>query len=127
MLSVSKTMIAAMHEGQRLKAVLDAAGVTLSAFAKAAGVTPTSAGRYIQTERFSREPWGHVLRGLVNLKIDPKAIRPTATAATTEITSYVSGWTVEQLRALETILTATPEQQQRLLDFVRGALAFSRR
>ena len=105
-----------VHEGHKIRALLEAAGKRPADLARAIGVTQTSVGRYLDAERMGAKAWESASRGLSTLGIDPWQVRPLeihggriARERPDELRQMLVGFGKRQLEQLLKILEAPPE------------------
>jgi len=114
-----------VHEGEKLKKILDSTRRSQAELAKAAGVTRAAVYRWVNTERFPLRMWATISTGMTRLGLNPNEIRPAdgSPLVIEDLTVLVKGWTREQLIVLKRILEAPhPHSRQNLLSYIYGAL-----
>lgn len=113
-----------MHEGERLKRLLEAKRYEKKTFGDAAGVTKQAVGKWIKDERFSDVTWPKIVRGLHALHLSPSDIRPEEREALPkeDLTKLVEAWPKDQLIVLRRIISSDDASKDRLLAYIDGAL-----
>lgn len=112
-----------MHEGERLKEVLDRKGLTQADFGRLCGVSRSAVWKYYRAKSMDRRMWAKVRNGLLAAGIDPANIRPEEPAVEEEdLVPRVEHWPDEQLLTLRMILTSTAEARKDLVKWLNGAL-----
>lgn len=119
MLNCESATMVLMHEGRKIRELLDAAGKKQADLARACGVSSTAAARYLEAETLGAQAWERASRGLALLQIDPSLVRPTATVmfrvkAIEDLRGLLNQFNTKQLEALRQILDASPEAQRTL-------------
>src|SRR4051794_29431693 len=119
-----------IHEGQKIRQLLEQAGKRPADLARAIGVTQTSVGRYLEAERLGAKAWESCSRGLSKLGIDPWQVRPlelhagrTARERPEELRQMLQGFGKRQLEQLQKILEASPETHWVLRVIIADRLA----
>ena len=121
---------APVHEGRKIRALLEAAGKRPADLARAIGVTQTSVGRYLEAEHLGAKAWESAARGLSRLGIDPWQVRPiephlgrTARERPEELRQLLAGFGRRQLEQLLKILESSPETHYVLRVVIADRLA----
>ena len=131
-LSMADTGKVNIHEGNRIRALLGEIEKRPADLARAADVTQTSAGRWLDAERLGAKAWETASRGLLALGIDPRKVRPSASVPlrlrenADELRALLHGFSRKQLEALKQILDSTPEAQLVLKIVIQDRLEQSR-
>mgnify|MGYP000988189548 CR=1 FL=1 len=105
------------HEGNKIRALLAEHDKRPSDLARATGVTQTSVGRYLTSEKLGAKAWETCSRGLLNLGLDPRLIRPSATVparlreSPEDLRALLGGFQKKHLEALKAILALPAETQ----------------
>jgi hypothetical protein len=106
-----------MHEGQKLKKILEERGYNVSALAEACGVKWPAAKKYIDAETIGGNAWLTCSAGLKRLGIDPALLRPGTVTMhrARDLRPLIGDFSRRQLEALKQILEADAEARDRLL------------
>lgn len=122
-----------MHEGAKVKELLDGKGITPAAFARKAEVSPTAVYKWIATKEFKAGAWETCATALEKAEIDPSQVRAiaitmnrTKTPNVEEVKALVEGMDAKQFERIRKILDADPHTRARLRDFIEGALMVKR-
>jgi transcriptional regulator with XRE-family HTH domain len=116
---------ASMHEGRRLRALIEKAGVKHARLANEAGVQRAATTRWFKAEKFSNTMWASIRRGLLGLGIDPRLIRPDDEEATKipDLVPIVRQYfKQEHIQALREILEAPDLARKDVLKYIYGRL-----
>jgi transcriptional regulator with XRE-family HTH domain len=117
-----------MHEGKRVKELIDAKGITMAALAKSVGKTQPAAQKWCSTEEFNGNMWKTVSAALTKVGIDPSQVRAVAATMYRERPAanlrplLVRFAARDQLEALRQILEAPPDDQRVLLAIIEDRL-----
>jgi DNA-binding XRE family transcriptional regulator len=115
-----------MHEGQRLKEVIESTpGCSQSQLARAAGVNRTAVNHWTKMPKFTRKLWANIRLALVKIGVNPSAIRADdepINEVDENLLPLVESWPDEYLMALRRILDAKESSRDRILAFLTGAL-----
>lgn len=116
-----------MREGQRLKQLLDRAGMDANDLAAAMEVSRAMAYKYFKISEFKPAMYRRICDALENFGIDHTQLR-TVTDGTIEgeledLRPYIHGLTDKQLESLAHILKSSTKSRQSLLMIVEVILA----
>lgn len=114
-----------MHEGEKLKRLLESKRYQKTTFGeKAGGVSKQAVNKWVKEPRFSDFVWTKVKIGLIALGLNPFEIRPEDRdpGPSEDLTKLVERWPREQLTALRRILASDDASKDRLIAYLDGAL-----
>lgn len=117
--------VAEIHEGERLRNLLESNRYEKKELADAAGVTKQAVQQWVKLDKFTPRIWQRVRVGLIALRLNPDHVRPAGGATTgpaEDLTRLVENWTRVQLSVLKRILEADDAARRVLLAYINGAL-----
>lgn len=121
--SVSAMAETAKHEGERLRQLLEARGVTQTALGKRAGIGRAAVNRWMNAKTFNRAVWEKLEQALPLLGLDPREIRPQEQEGKFEdFTAELQAWDDAHLDLLKRILLSSRASRKNVWTFLLGAL-----
>lgn len=118
-------------EGERIRLELEKKGMTVADLRRACGVTWSGAKKYLASDKLGDKAWATCKSGLIELGIDPDAIRPSGLheikvdveALKQELSAFGG---LNQLQILRRMLGAPDAVRRSVIDAIDGALLWRR-